>query len=204
MQTHSEKTHHHRLFQYFERHFDLNPADRARLPRLFPLKTARRREFLLQAGEVCRYNHFVLSGALRMYYVNEQGRDFNLQFAFENWWMGDMGSFFNQKPAKLNIQAMEKTHYLRISLCDQIHLCEQDIRFSNLFRKLTERALVRANARIMDHIASDAITRYQDFIDKYPAYLQRIPNKEIASYIGVTPEFFSSLRKKVPKKDSNN
>lgn len=128
--------------------------------------------------------------------VDEKGKEHNLQFAIENWWIGDIGSFYSEKPSKLYIEAMENSIVLQIRKEDQLRLFVEHPKFNRIFRVFTENALVSFQNRVLQNISSTAEERYLDFLDRYPQLFNRISNVQIASYLGVTPEFLSTIRKK--------
>ncbi|MCO6475118.1 MAG: Crp/Fnr family transcriptional regulator [Phaeodactylibacter sp.] len=185
------------LISYFDNYLRLNEEEKAFVRKNFFEKRVRRRQFILQEGDVCRLNTFVVEGCFRMYMVDEKGKEHNLQFAIENWWIGDIGSFHSEKPSKLNIEAMENSIILQIRKEDQLRLFVEHPKFNRIFRVFTENALVSFQNRVLQNISSTAEERYLDFIVRYPNLFNRISNVQIASYLGVTPEFLSTIRKKL-------
>ncbi len=184
------------LISYFDNHLKLNEEEKAFVRNNFFEKRVKRRQFILQEGDVCRLNTFVVEGCFRMYMIDEKGKEHNLQFAAENWWIGDIGSFHSEKPSKLYIEAMENSIILQIRKEDQLRLFVEHPKFNRIFRVFTENALVSFQNRVLQNISSTAEERYLDFIGRYPYLLNRISNVQIASYLGVTPEFLSTIRKK--------
>ncbi|HMQ61522.1 MAG TPA: Crp/Fnr family transcriptional regulator [Flavilitoribacter sp.] len=187
------------LLSYFDNHLKLDEEERAFVRNNFFEKRVKRRQFILQEGDVCRLNTFVVEGCFRMYMIDEKGKEHNLQFAVENWWIGDIGSFHSEKPSKLCIEAMENSIILQIRKEDQLRLFVEHPKFNRIFRVFTENALVSFQTRVLQNISSTAEERYLDFIGRYPYLFNRISNVQIASYLGVTPEFLSTIRKKRPK-----
>lgn len=165
----------------------------------FKERRVKRRQFILQEGDICKHNTFVVEGCFRMYMVDEKGKEHNLQFAVENWWIGDIGSFHSEEPSKLYIEALENSVILQIKKEDQLRLFVDHPKFNRIFRVFTENALVGAQRRILQNISSTAEERYLDFLNRYPHFFNRISNVQIASYLGVTPEFLSTIRKKIAK-----
>jgi CRP-like cAMP-binding protein len=131
--------------------------------------------------------------------VDEKGKEHNLQFAIENWWIADIGSFYSEEPSRLYIEALENSIVLQLKKEDQIKLFDDNPKFNRIFRVLTEKALVSAQRRILQNISSTAEERYRDFLKRYPHFFNRISNVQIASYLGVTPEFLSTIRNKIAK-----
>ncbi len=187
------------LITYFNRHLTLNHEEIAFLRKVFTSRSINRRHFILQRGDVCRFNTFVVEGCLRMYYVDENVKEHNLQFAIEDWWIGDIGSFHGGEPSKLYIEAIEPSTILQIEKKDQNRMFVEFPKFNRIFRVITENALVSSQHRIIHNISSNAEERYIDFMQRYPDLFNRISNVQIASYLGFTPEFLSTIRKRMAK-----
>jgi CRP/FNR family transcriptional regulator, anaerobic regulatory protein len=149
----------------------------------FKKRKIKRRQFILQEGDVCKLNTFVVEGCFRMYFVDEKGKEHNIQFAVENWWIGDIGSFHSEEPSKLNIEALENSIILQIKKQDQLNLFVNHPKFNRIFRVFTENALVTYQKRVLQNISSTAEERYLDFIKHYPSFFNRISNVQIASFL---------------------
>lgn len=187
------------LINYFTNILPLDSDDINAVKNLFKERHIKRRQFILQEGDVCSVNTFVVEGCFRMYMVDEKGKEHNLQFAIENWWIGDIGSFHSEKPSRLYIEALENSIILQIKKEDQLKLFVDYPKFNRIFRVLTENAMVSLQNRILQNISSTAEERYLYFLNRYPQFFNRISNVQIASYLGVTPEFLSTIRKKLVK-----
>lgn len=185
------------IVKYFENILPLKKEEAAALKKVFKERKIKRRQFILQEGEVCKLNTFVVEGCFRMYFVDEKGKEHNIQFAIENWWIGDLGSFHSEEPSKLYIEALENSLILQIKKEDQMDLFVKYPKFNRIFRVFTENALVTYQRRVLQNISSTAEERYLDFIKRYPFFFNRISNVQIASFLGITPEFLSTLRKKL-------
>ena len=187
------------LIEYFNRLLPLNEEEGSVVKTVFKERKIKRRQFILQEGDVCKLNTFVIEGCFKMYMVDGNGKEHNLQFAIENWWIGDIGSFHTEQPSKLYIEAIENSVILQINKEDQLKLFVEYPKFNRIFRVMTENALVSSQRRILQNISSTAEERYLDFMERYPHFFNRISNVQIASYLGVTPEFLSTIRKKIAK-----
>jgi CRP-like cAMP-binding protein len=163
-------------------------------------KTIKRKQFLLRGGEVCKHSAFVTSGCLRGFTVDKNGIEHVLSFAPPDWWMADLYSLFSQKPGILNIEALEDTETILLSKANQEKLFTEVPKFERFFRILTEKSLVANQQRIVDNMSLTAEERYGFFCHRYPTLIDHLPLKQIASYIGVTPEFFSRMRNALLKK----
>ncbi len=187
------------LIDYFEKLLPLDEEEKSIVEEAFKERRVKRRHFILQKGDVCKHHTFVVEGCFRMYMVDEKGKEHNLQFAIENWWITDIGSFYSEEASRLYIEALENSTVLQLKKEDQLKLFDDNIKFNRIFRVLTENALVSAHRRILQNISSTAEERYLDFLKRYPHFFNRISNVQIASYLGVTPEFLSTIRNKIVK-----
>jgi len=187
------------LIDYFNKLLPLDDQEKAFVEEFFKERRVKRRQFILQEGEICTHNTFVLEGCFKMYFIDDKGKEHNLQFAIENWWIGDISSFHSEEPSKLYIEAVENSIILQIKKEDQLKLFEDYPKFNRIFRVLAENAMVGLQKRTIQNISSTAEERYLDFLKRYPQFFNRISNVQIASYLGVTPEFLSAIRKKIAK-----
>ncbi|MBF2707904.1 Crp/Fnr family transcriptional regulator [Flavobacterium soyangense] len=187
------------LIEYFNRILPLDEKEIAFVEEIFKERKVKKRQFILQQGEICKQNTYVLEGCFRMYLVDPNGKEHNLQFAIENWWIGDIGSFHSNTPSKLNIEAIENSIILQVKKEDQLKLFTNYPKFYQIFRVLTENSMVGLQRRVLQNISATAEERYIDFLEKHPNLFNRISNVQIASYLGVTPEFLSTIRKKIAK-----
>jgi len=187
------------LIEYFNRILPLNEKEKAFVEEVYQERKVKKRQFILQEGEICKHNTYVLEGCFRMYFVDPNGKEHNLQFAIENWWIGDLGSFHSNSPSKLNVEAIENSIILQANKEDQLKLFTDYPKFNQIFRVLSENAMVGLQKRVLQNISSTAEERYLDFLKRYPQLFNRISNVQIASYLGVTPEFLSAVRKKIVK-----
>ena len=185
------------LIEYFNRLLPLDEKEIAFIREVFKERSVKKRHFILQEGEICKHNTYVVEGCFKMYLVDHNGKEHNLQFAIENWWIGDIGSFHNDTPTKLNIEALENSIVLQIKKEDQLKLFVDYPKFNRIFRVLAENAMIGLQRRVLQNISSTAEERYLDFLEKYPQLFNRISNVQIASYLGVTPEFLSTIRKRL-------
>ena len=162
-------------------------------------KKLRKKELLLQEGEVCKHSAFVTSGCLRGYNIDKNGTEHVLSFAPADWWMADMYSLISQKPGILNIEALEETEMLLLSKTDQEKLYLQIPKFERFFRILAEKSLVANQQRLIDRLSLTGEERYKIFCNRYPTLINQLPQKQIAAYIGVSPEFLSRARAEMAK-----
>ena len=155
---------------------------------------------LLHAGEVCTTSYFVNSGVLRSFNINDNIIEHVLSFACSGWWIGDMYSLISQKPGNLFIQVIEDAEIVLLSKENQEILYREIPKLERFFRILTENSLVAHQERLMDNLSLTAEERFEKFSNKYHDLMQKVPQKQIASYLGVTPEFFSKMKSKLLRK----
>ncbi|GHN02722.1 cyclic nucleotide-binding protein [Cytophagales bacterium WSM2-2] len=154
---------------------------------------------MLRAGELCRYETFVTEGCLKVFYTDMDGAEHNVKFAPENWWSLDLESFAMQTDAFYSIQALEDTTCLQISKFNHDLLYEKIPKLEKFARLRYQHSYILLQHRMTQSLFSTAEERYDAFTQKYPGLELRIPQKDIASYLGITPEFLSMLRKKRSK-----
>lgn len=176
---------------------DLGPSEKDYFASLLKYKLLRKRQYLVQAGEVCKFDSFVVKGCLRTYFVDMRGGEHVVQFAVENWWTGDLYSFLTQSSAAYNTDALEDSELLQIDQPSLDRLYERVPKFERFFRVLSQRAFVASEQRVIATISQTAEERYRHFIERYPGLDQRVPQHLIASYLGFTPEFLSRIRKQM-------
>jgi len=151
-------------------------------------------QYLVQQGDICKSEYFILSGATKTFYVDAEGQEHIVMFSIENWWTSDMGSFISQTPADYNIQCLEPTELFQFSYEAVEELYIKIPKLERFFRKIIERALVASQKRIVRNFSLSAKKRYLIFKKSYPQIEQRIPQYMIASYLGITKEFLSKIK----------
>lgn len=158
-------------------------------------ETKQKKSFLLRAGEVCNVEAFVLKGLAVSYFIGEDGTKVVLSFARENWWLADMDSLHNASESKMFIEFVEDSEILVMDKQTKVELLKKIPKLERMFRLLVERHLINYQQRIFSNIALSGKEKYEQFRSKYPDVLQRVPQHLIASYLGLTPEFLSRIRK---------
>lgn len=185
------------ILEHIHKFVHLTPEEEHLLLSKIEIKTVKTKSVLLHAGEVCKETYFVNSGLLRSFNVNDNIVEHILHFACEGWWMGDLYSLITQKPGNLFIEALEDSELVVLSKEKQEELYLEIPKLERFFRILTENSLVAHQERLMDNLSLSAEERFEKFCQKYPSLIQRVPQRQIASFIGVTPEFLSKLKKKI-------
>ena len=164
---------------------------------LFTQRKLRKRQFILQEGDVSRYNIFVGKGLLRSYAIDDKGSEHILQFAFEGWWTADLSSFFTDEPSLFNIEALEDSELLMITRPTWESLLDKLPAIERYFRILIQNSLIATQRRLLGSLSETAEQKYLKFIKAYPESVQRIPQHMIASYLGITRETLSRLRRDI-------
>ncbi len=176
------------------RHVRLSEEEEALvLSKLRPVRL-KRKEHLLKQGQVARDLAFVIEGCLRAYALDDNGFEHILQFAPSGWWISDMSSVISRRDSLLNVDAIKPSEVLLLSREDQLTLFDEVPKLERYFRVLTENGLVSSRMRLIENLSLTARQRYQRFCQTYPNLINEIPQKYIASFIGVTPEFLSKIR----------
>lgn len=184
------------IINYLSKEIDLTDDQKSLIRQSYKRRQFKKRTYIHQPGDI-HCNNFIVSGALRLYSLDDNYKEHNLQFGFENWFIGDLDSFMHKKSSNMYLQAMENTTVLQITSDEQSNLLEQIPVLNALFLKKFMNALVQAQSRITQTLSASAEERFINFMDTYPKYMNRIPNSQLASYIGVTPEFFCKMRSRV-------
>ena len=162
---------------------------------LFIPETLRKKQYLLQEGEVCRYQAFVEQGMLRSYTIDDKGVEHIMQFSPEGWWVADLSSYITGETSLFNIEALEDSQVLLLTKPSWDKLMTKIPKFEHYFRIIIQNHLIATQKRLMQSITETAEERYLNFLQMYPQCLQRVPQHMIASYLGVTKETLSRLRK---------
>ncbi len=188
------------ILENIAKHVTLTPEEQE----LFLFKTETKqfktKTILLSAGDVATCTYFVNSGILRSFNINDNIIEHVLHFACEGWWIGDMYSYISEKPGNLFIEVLEDAEVVIITKENHQKLYQEIPKLERFFRILAENSLVSHQERLIDNLSLTAEERFEKFCSKYPTLIQKVPQKQVASYIGVTPEFFSKMKARLLKK----
>ena len=188
------------LLKNISRHIQLTPDEVSYFTSLVRKRSIRKKQYLLQAGDLCRYEHFVNKGCLRSYVVDEKGQEHIVQFAFEEWWVGDMYSFLTGTPATYHVDALENSEVFLIDKPSIEQLYVKIPKFERFFRIIIQNAFIAQQRRIIENMSLTAEERYINFLNRYPSFEQRLPQHQVASYLGITPESLSRIRRQMAEK----
>lgn len=167
----------------------------------FTPKKIRKRQYFLQEGDVCKYLGFVNSGSMRVYTIDHKGTEHIIQFAIHDWWVADLSSFLSGLPATFNIDALQNSELLLLEKSDRDRMLEAVPRMERFFRLIMENNYIATHQRIVDSLSVSAEERYIKFITTYPELVENVPQHQIASYLGITPQSLSRIRKEMSQKD---
>ncbi len=184
------------LLEHIQRDEPLSPEDREQLATIVVVRQIEKKQFLIQPGEPSNYMNFIASGVMRTYYMDENAQEHTLQIGIEGWWINDLYGFLTGKPSRMYVQALEDTTVVRIPKKELEELYYTVPALGHFFRRKIQNAYVALQERTIDGMSQQAIDRYRSFLKHYRDIEQRIPQYIVASYLGMTPEFLSHLRKK--------
>ncbi|WP_114748571.1 Crp/Fnr family transcriptional regulator [Pleomorphovibrio marinus] len=184
------------LFSNIKKHITLSEEEKAHFQSLLREDYLVKKKLLLSQGEPCNYIYFVNSGILRAFYLSPEGKESTIMFAAQDWWITDMYCFLNELPAMVTIQVVENCSMLKLSKKGLDSLYEDIPQFNKLFRILMQNSYCREQLRTIQNLSLPAKERYHRFLEKYPHIASKVTLKQIASYLGITPEFLSAIRGK--------
>jgi CRP-like cAMP-binding protein len=190
----------HPLFYYINKYAIISVEDFNFLSKHFIHKKIKKKQYLQEEGEICAHMAFVVKGAMRQYYTDEKGVEHVVNLYVEKFWVGDRESFIMRTPSLYSIEAWEDCELLLISSADTLQLRSQCHPFNELLLALDEENSIITQRRLTYSICFQAEMRYKFFVDCYPYFVDRFPQHIIASYLGITKDTLSRVRKKIRKK----
>jgi len=182
------------LLKYFSRYIALSKQEISILSEHVKIRDYLKGQFIVQQGDVCTYESFIISGCAKTFFLDQEGNEHVVMFAIENWWTADLGSFIIQQPADYNIQCLEKTKVAQFSHENLELLYVQIPKLERFFRIIIQNAFVALQKRVVRNLSLPAKERYLVFRKQYPDIEQRVPQYLIASYLGITKQFLSKIR----------
>jgi len=185
------------LLKSFKEHISISEEEFDFCKTLFIPKKLRKRQYLLQEGDVCRYTSFVERGLARTFIIDEKGNEPILQFSAEGWWIADLYSFLTNEPSRFNIEALEDCELLLITKSSWDILLQKIPALERYFRILIQNNLIATQRRLMSSFSETAEEKYTKLMDNFPGCIQRVPLHMIASYLGITPETLSRIRSQI-------
>ena len=166
----------------------------------FVPKRVKKRQFLLQEGDVCKQLAFVTAGCLREYSIDHKGEEHIIQFAVEDWWISDLNSFLTGTASTHNIDALENSEVLLLDKAARDKMLETIPKMERFFRIILENNYIATHRRINEALSATAEERYLAFLKTYPVQAEKLPQNQIASFLGITPQSLSRIRKEMSRK----
>ena len=188
------------LFENISRKIALEKHEQELLTTFFIPKKLRKKQYLLQEGDVSRYLAFVEKGILRSYTIDDKGGDHIAEFAFEGWWIGDQFSFLSGEPSAFNIDALEDCELLLLTRQAEEQMLEKIPKMERFFRLLLQNHLIATQSRLVSSLSNSAEQKYTQLVAACPTIPQRVPQHMLASYLGITPETLSRLRRQLARR----
>lgn len=182
------------IIRHFDKYLPLGADEKEALTSRLKERTIKRKQYILQEGDICKYFTYVVKGCFKMYGVDHSGAQHNMVFAADDDWITDMDSLHKERPSKWFIEAIEPSAILQISKGDLWYLYNNYPKFDRNFRVIIEDKYIELQNRLLQTFSTTAYERYEIFLEQYPHLANRLPNTQIASYLGVTPEFLSKIR----------
>lgn len=185
----------HPLLQHFQNYLPLSDEEQTMISARVTRRKVKRRQLILQEGFTCKHYTFVVEGCFKMFAIDDKGTEHNIQFAAENDWIADIASFHSGKPSGFSIEAIDPSDIIQIEQQDLYFLYTNITKLDRIFKVIIENKFIELQNRVLQNISSTAQQRYLHFLEQYPHLANRLPNTQIASYLGITPEFLSKVRK---------
>ncbi|CAL2088317.1 Crp/Fnr family transcriptional regulator [Tenacibaculum sp. 190524A02b] len=182
------------LIEYISKHISLTQDEIDIITDYIKYRKYLKGQFIVQQGDVCRNESFVVSGCAKTFHIDSDGQEHIVTFAIENWWASDFGSFITQSPANFNVQCIENTEVIQFSY-DSLQLMFAKVpKMERFVRLVTQKAYVASQQRVIRNFSMSAKSQYLKFKKLYPQIEQRVPQYMIASYLGITKEFLSKIK----------
>ena len=185
------------IIKHIERFVSLSEEEKAAFSEIVEERRVKRKSFIVQPGFVCKHQTHIVSGALRSYFITPEGNEHTIAIAIDDWWISDFYSYTSQTPASLYVEVLEDSTIQQIGYENVERICNEYPRFERFFRLVAQKAFAFSQRRALSNIGKTAEERYLEYAKMYPQIIQRIPQYIIASYLGMSPEFLSKIRKKL-------
>ncbi|WP_207533371.1 Crp/Fnr family transcriptional regulator [Desertivirga arenae] len=192
------------IIDYIRRFVDINEEEASVFNTAFKKIFIKKRQFIVQPDFPVPNRYYVLQGAFRAYVVTEEGHDHTVSFAIDDWWITDYNAYLYQQKATMFVVALEDSMVLALDFTKEQELKIQNPKFETFFCRIAERGLAYQQRRVISNLTMTAEERYQDFLNRYPLFVQRVPQYALASFLGMSTEYLSRLRNKRVTKTKNN
>ncbi|PZP50299.1 MAG: Crp/Fnr family transcriptional regulator [Pseudopedobacter saltans] len=185
------------ILSNIQKYVSLTESEQSQLCEILQYKTYEKKKILLREGEICKFEYYIVKGCMRTFYVNESGVEVTIQFGLEDWWVSDVCSFSEQSPSRLFVECLEDCEVLMLTPTTKETLLKTIPKLERYFRLLVQKHMNALQNRLINTISMSATARYLEFISTYPTVQFRVPQYYIASYLGVSAEFVSKIRKRL-------
>lgn len=183
------------ILDNIKRYVNLTSKEEERLTSIIKTSRVKKKQFIIQPGFVCQSRTYIVEGAFRVFYLDDDGKEHTVSIGVEDWFVTDFYSYINQTPAMNFAEALEDSTIFQMRYEDIEPLCKEIHALSEYFRLTTEKAFAFSRRRVISNISKTAEQRYDEYIEKYPHIVNRVPQYVLASYLGMSPEFLSKIRK---------
>lgn len=183
------------LFAYIQQRVSLSETDKDFIKKRFTLRNIKRKSYFLREGDLGFEQAFIISGTMRVFYIDGKTQEHVLYFGFKDWWIGDLASFELRSPSQLNVQALEDTWVLAFTHDGIDEIFQKIPQMERLFRMMAQRTLAVLQKRLFLTVSASAEERYLALIERHPSIEQLVPQHQIASYLGILPESLSRMKK---------
>jgi CRP-like cAMP-binding protein len=182
------------VISHISKFVDLTDEEMKAYTSIARLTKVRKKQFIVQPGFVCKCKSYIFQGALRSYLIDSSGQDHTILIGIEDWWISDYASFIFQEPATLFVEALEDSILVQIDYHTEQQILAEYPKFEHFLRISWERGLAYSQKRVLTNLSMSAEGRYDDFLERYPKIVQRVPQYVIASYLGISRELLSKIR----------
>ena len=183
------------ILDNIKRYVNLSSEEEERLTSIIKTSKVKKKQFIIQPGFVCQSRTYIVDGAFRVFYLDEDGKEHTVSIGIEDWFVTDFYSYINQTPALNFAEALEDSTIFQMRYEDIEPLCKEIHSLSEYFRRTTEKAFAFSRRRVISNISKTAEERYDEYVANYPHIVNRVPQYVLASYLGMSPEFLSKIRK---------
>lgn len=188
------------IIKHIKRFVSLQREEEEAFAQIVKERNIKKKQFIEQPGFTCTHQSHIVKGAMRSYFITPDGNEHTIALAIDDWWISDFYSYTSQTPASLFVEALEDSDVQQISFEDAERICAEFPVFERFFRLVAQKAFAYSQRRVLSNLGKSAEERYLEFNEMYPAITQRVPQYMLASYLGMTPEFLSKIRKNLASK----